>query len=73
MKLLFRTVSTKKDFFRSRIFFVIVGLMIVTNGFFFIVGKASAAPWTKTNGRDVHPVHVVEMNDPGNCLNTLNI
>lgn len=38
----------------SVIFFIIVGLMVVCNGFFFFVGKASPAPWTKTNSQQVY-------------------
>ncbi|VDM91443.1 unnamed protein product [Litomosoides sigmodontis] len=41
----------------SKIFYVIVGLMIACNGFFFVVGKASAAPWTKVSNHQVYAIN----------------
>lgn len=37
----------------SVIFFIIIGLMIGSNGFFFFVGEASPASWTKVNSQKV--------------------
>ncbi|VDM97960.1 unnamed protein product, partial [Onchocerca ochengi] len=41
----------------ATIFYIIVGLMIVSNGFFFIVGKASPASWTKVNTQQVYTIN----------------
>ncbi|VDO14431.1 unnamed protein product [Brugia timori] len=45
----------------SKIFYVIIVLMIVCNGFFFIVGKASPAQWTKVNNQQVYTINQPEM------------
>ncbi|VBB34575.1 unnamed protein product, partial [Acanthocheilonema viteae] len=50
----------------SIIFYVIVGLMIVCNSFFFVVGKASPAPWTKVNNH--HQVYIINQPETINAI-----
>uniref|UniRef100_A0AAF5Q383 Major facilitator superfamily (MFS) profile domain-containing protein n=2 Tax=Wuchereria bancrofti TaxID=6293 RepID=A0AAF5Q383_WUCBA len=45
----------------SKIFYIIIVLMVVCNGFFFIVGKASPAQWTKVNNQQVYTINQPEM------------
>uniref|UniRef100_A0A0R3RM23 MFS domain-containing protein n=1 Tax=Elaeophora elaphi TaxID=1147741 RepID=A0A0R3RM23_9BILA len=44
----------------SKIFYVIVSLMVICNGFFFFVGKASPAQWTKVNTHQVYTINQPE-------------
>ncbi|VDK43371.1 unnamed protein product [Gongylonema pulchrum] len=42
----------------SVIFYIIIALMVLSNGFFFFVGEASPAPWTKTNSQQVYTTDI---------------